>query len=114
LNRSLIASFTHLLRSLVRALHLDVNLSGRYGFEEPDITALAALLIRFLGRGSVLNLTPDYSQAIADISGYIRGRVIIAQVLGIGMRFLFSKPVRAIWWPKIKLKRKRKEIIQYV
>jgi len=114
LNRSLIASFTHLLRSLVRALHLDVNLSGRYGFEEPDITALAALLIRFLGRGSVLNLTPDYSQAIADISGYIRGRVIIAQVLGIGMRFLFSKPVRAIWWPKIKFKRKRKEIIQYV
>ncbi len=114
LNRSLIASFTRLLRSLVRALHLDVNLSGRYGFEEPDITAMAALLIRFLaGGGSAINLTPDYSQSVVDVSGYLRGRVIIAQILGIGIRFLFSKPVRAIWWPKIKIRRKRKEIIQY-
>ena len=113
LNPAMITSFTRLLRSLVRALRLDVNLNGRYGFEEPDITAMAALLISFLDRGCAINLKPDYSRAIADISGYIRGRVIIAQILGIGVRFLFSMPFRAIWWPRIRSNKKRKELIQY-
>ncbi|MEN6389566.1 MAG: hypothetical protein ABFD04_04070 [Syntrophomonas sp.] len=113
LNRSLIVSFTRFLRRLIKALRLDINLSGRYGFEEPDVTAMAALLTRFLGCGNTINLQPDYSQTVLDINGYIRGRVIIAQILGIGMQFLFSKPVRAKWLPKIKFKRKGKEIIQY-
>lgn len=114
LNRSMIASFTRLLHSLIKALHLDAKVSGSYGFEEPDITAMSALLIMLLGSSPSINLKADYSQAIVDVRGYIRGRIIIAQMLGIGIQFLVSKPVRAIWWPKIKIKRKRKEIIQYV
>ncbi|MEQ8174189.1 MAG: hypothetical protein ABRQ26_03885 [Syntrophomonadaceae bacterium] len=112
LNRSMIASLILLLRRLIKALHLDVNLSGRYGFEEPDITAITTLLIGFLG-GSAINLKPDYSRGILDIRGYVRGRVIVARILVIAVQFLLSKPVRAIWRPNITIKRKRKEIIQY-
>lgn len=112
LNRSMLASITLLLRRLIKALRLDVNLSGRYGFEEPDVTAMAALISGFLN-SSAVNLQPDYSRAILDIRGYVRGRIILAQLLLIAARFLFSKPVKAIWWPKIKTRRKGKEIIQY-
>ncbi|HWP95432.1 MAG TPA: hypothetical protein VN426_01135 [Syntrophomonadaceae bacterium] len=115
INRQLFTALKNLLGKIIRALHLNMNLSGTYGFEDPSLTGMVMGLIATLpGIGGSIDLHPDFTQSIVDIRGSIRGWFVPLQILAIGVVFIFKKPVRALWWPKIKIRRKQKEVVQYV
>lgn len=114
INRQLFSAVSVFLGRLVRALHLDLKLSGRYGFDDPCLTGMSAAIIAVLNRGgSSVDLNPDFSGETVEIRGSIRGWFIPLHILVIALVFLLKKPVRAVWWSQINFKRKQKEVVQY-
>lgn len=114
INRQLFTAVKVVLQKLLRALHLHFNLSGLYGFDDPSLTGVMVGTIAALNLdNSSIALDPDFTRAVIDIKGSFRGWFIPLHILAIGIVFLFKKPVRAIWWPKIKFKKKQKEDVQY-
>jgi hypothetical protein len=114
INRDLFVAIKVAFRQLVRALHFDLNLSGTYGFEDPSLTGFTVGVISAANRGSrSIDLNPDFTREVVDMRGGIRGWVIPLQIMAICIVFLFRKPVRAMWWPKIKFKKKQKEAVRY-
>jgi len=115
LNLQLFKAVKDVFHKLVGALHLDLNLSGTYGFDDPSLTGVTVGFIAALDRGSSsIDLTPDFSREVVDVRGSIKGWIIPLQILAICVVFLLMKPVRAIWWPRIKFRKKQKEAVQYV
>lgn len=113
-NRQLFSAVKMTFSKLVRALHLNLKLFGRYGFDDPSLTGITAGLIAALGRsGSSIELNPDFSEEVVQIRGSAGGWFIPLHILAIGIVFLFKKPVRAVWWSKIKFRKKQKEAVQY-
>ena len=114
INRQLFTAVKVVFSKLVRALHLGLNISGTYGFDDPALTGVSMGVIAVLNRGgSSMDLKPDFTGEVVDIRGTIRGWFFPLQILAIGVAFLLKKPVRLIWWSKIKFKRKQKEAVQY-
>ncbi|PKM78118.1 MAG: hypothetical protein CVU90_03600 [Firmicutes bacterium HGW-Firmicutes-15] len=114
INLQLFTALKVVFRKLVRALHLELNLTGTYGFEDPSLTGVTVGVIAALNRGSSsIDLNPDFTRALVDIRGSVRGWFIPFQILTICVVFSLKKPVRAIWWPKIKYRKKQKEAVQY-
>lgn len=114
ISRQLFAAVKDLLGKLIRAWHLNINLAGIYGFEDPSLTGIVmGLIATFQYVSGSIDLSPDFTEAVVDIQGSIRGWFVPLQVLVIALVFIFKKPVRALWWPKIKIKRKQKEAVQY-
>lgn len=96
------------------AMHLNVRLAGVFGFDDPSLTGLAAAVIAAtLWSSSTVNLNPDFSQEICDLQGSVQGWLIPLHIFIIIIWFLVKKPVRAIWWPMIKKRKKYKEAVQY-
>jgi len=113
-NPQLFFAVKDVLFKLVQSLHLDLNLSGTYGFDDPSLTGVTMGVIATLNRGSnAIDLNPDFTKAVVDIRGRIRGWVSPLQIIAICVGFFLKKPVRAIWWPKIKFRKKQKEAVQY-
>ncbi len=113
-NLQLFTAVNNVFHQLVRALHLRLNLSGTFGFDDPSLTGVTLGLISTFDRGSgSLDLTPDFTRAVVDMRGSFKGWMIPLQILVIGIVFLLMKPVRAIWWPKIKFRKKQKGAAQY-
>jgi hypothetical protein len=113
-NPQLFFAVKAVLFKLVQALHLGLNLSGTYGFDDPSLTGITMGVIATLNRGSKsIDLNPDFTKAVVDIRGRIRGWLSPFQIIVIGVKFFLKKPVRAIWWPKIKFRKKQKEAVQY-
>jgi len=104
------------LRRLVRAFRLDIKLSGRYGSDDPALTGfLAGLLALINGDKIKLNAQPDFTEAVFELRGALRSRVIPAELLGICLTLFWRKPVRRIWLSVIKNKmRFKKEAAQHV
>jgi hypothetical protein len=114
LNLQLFTAVKVVFRKLVRGLHLRWNLSGIYGFDDPSMTGVMIGVIAALNGGSSsLDLNPDFNRAVVDIRGSIRGWFSPLQILAICIVFALKKPVRAIWWPKIKIRKKQKEALKY-
>jgi hypothetical protein len=114
LNPELFRIVKDVFHKLLQALHLRMNLSGTFGFDDPALTGLMAGLIGAIGRGaSSIDLTPDFTSTVVDMRGTIQGWIMPLQILVIGIVFMLMKPVRAIWWPKIKFRKKQKEAVQY-
>jgi len=114
LNLQLFTAVKNVFHRLVRALHLGLILSGTYGFEDPSLTGMAVGLLAALNiDNSSIDLSPDFTRAVVDMRGSFKGWIIPLQILVIGIVFLLMKPVRAIWWPKIKFRKKQKEAVQY-
>ncbi len=112
-NRQLLAEIKTVSLKLMRALHLDLNLSGRYGFDDSSLTGYAAAVMAALNSGSSVNLVPDFSREVLDVRGNLKGWLIPMRIIGIALSFLLKKPVRAIWWPMIKFRKKQKEVFKY-
>ncbi len=114
INLQLFTAMKDVLHKFVRALHMRLNLSGMYGFDDPSLTGITVGLIAAFNRGkNSIDLNPDFTREVVDVRGSFKGWFVPLQILAIGLVFLFKKPVRAIWWPKIKLKRKQKEAVKY-
>lgn len=114
LNQQLFAAVKTALFKLIRALHLQINLSGTYGFDDPSLTGVVTGLLAALNTGGgSINLDPDFSRGVADIRGSIRGWFSPLQIIIICVIFFLRKPVRAIWWPRIKFRKKQKEAVRY-
>jgi len=114
LNLQFLTAVKDVFHKLMRTLHLVLNLSGTYGFDDPSLTGVTLGMIAALNRGgNSIDLHPDFIRAVVDIRGSMRGWVIPLQILAVGIVFLLKKPVRAIWWPKIKFRKKQKEAVQY-
>lgn len=114
-NPSLFFAIKAVLFKLVQALHLGLDLAGTYGFDDPSLTGVTMGVIATLNSGSnAIDLNPDFTKAVVDIRGRIWGWVSPFQIIVIGVGFFLKKPVRAIWWPKIKTRKKQKEAFQYV
>jgi hypothetical protein len=115
LNLQLFTAVKDVFHQLVRALHLELNLSGTYGFDDPSLTGVTVGLIAALERGSSsIDLNPDFTRAVIDLRGSLQGWIFPVQILAIGIVFSLMKSVRAIWWPRIKFRKKQKEAVQYV
>jgi hypothetical protein len=114
INRELLAAVKAALLKLQRAMHLDLNVSGRYGFDDPSLTGFAmAIMSAVLWSSSTLNFYPDFTGEALDIQGKASGYFIPLQIIIIVLLFLLARPVRAIWWPMIKMRKKQKEAVQY-
>lgn len=108
------------LRRLVRAFRLDINLSGRYGADDPALTGLltgllAGLLALINGDKIKLDMKPDFTEAVLECKGSLRSRIIPAELLGVCLIVLWRKPVRRIWLSVMKNKMKfKREAAQHV
>jgi len=106
------------LLSIIKACHLRLQLSGRYGTTDPALTGLAAGLIAALpAEHGSLNVHPDFSGPALELAGKASGRVIPLVMLGLALQLLMAKPVARLWWPGLKSKLtkiKLKEGVQHV
>lgn len=102
------------IRRLWQALHLALQVSGRYGFEDPSLTGFALASMSALNcNGNSFDLRADFTEEVLDVRGSLRGWLVPLQILLIGLIIIFKKPVRALWWPKIKMRKRQKEAVQY-
>lgn len=118
LNRKLLAVFLGYIKSLFRSFRLRLRLSGVYGADDPALTGQLAGLVAALRAGNInLDLEPDFSGPILDISGETSGRIVPVAILWFTTRLLLAGPVRKLWWARFKTKfveKKQKEDAQYV
>lgn len=115
LNLRLLQAVYESIRRLLRALHLNMKLSGVYGFDDPSLTGIVLGVMTALNTGMSysIDLKPEFAGEAVDLRGDIKAWFIPLHILIIGLRLIFKKAVRAIWWPKIKNSRKHKEAVQY-
>ena len=104
-NRELLRAGMVFLRRLVKALRLEVRLDGWYDLGDPALNGVAAGLQAMLG-GNRLKLyaRPNFTQDGSELTCYLHGRVIPAEMLALGIIFLWQKPVRRVWLASIKNK----------
>ncbi|WP_276623779.1 hypothetical protein [Syntrophomonas wolfei] len=115
LNLRLLAAVNKSIRRLLRALHLKVKLSGVYGFDDPSLTGFVLGVMTALGtvKNYSIDLKPEFAGEAVDLRGWIQTWFIPFHILFIVLGLILKKPVRAIWWPKIKNSKKHKEAVQY-
>jgi len=114
INRRTFSAVKASVNKLKRAMHLDIDVSGTYGFDDPSLTGnVMAILSAFLWNCNTINLCPDFTGTAADIEGKARGYFIPLHIGIIIVLFLLARPIRDIWWPMIRRPKKRKEAVQY-
>ncbi len=102
------------VHKLLRALHLKINIAGVYGFDDPALTGIVLGWIYALNiRNNSINLKPDFTKEVIDLKGSLQGWLIPLQIILTAIGILLMKPVRAIWWPRIKFGKKPKEDVKY-
>lgn len=100
IDRRLIGKTVSFLRRLFRSLHLKLRLEGEYGTGDPALTGyLTAALASFSSES--WSLRPNFTEALLDLRGEFRGRVIPAGFLLHTGGFLLAAPVRRLWWSGI-------------
>jgi len=102
LDNRLIGKAFSFLRRLIRSLNLKFRLEGEYGTGDPALTGYVAGLLAALnsGRGE-WSPRPNFTEAILDLRGEFRGRVIPAGLLWHTGGFFLAAPVRRLWWSGI-------------
>lgn len=115
LNLRLLSAVNKSIRRLLRALHLKVKLSGVYGFDDPSLTGFVLGVMTALGtvKNYSIDLKPEFAGEAVDLRGWIQTWFIPFHILFIVLGLILKRPVRAIWWPKIKNSKKHKEAVQY-
>jgi hypothetical protein len=81
---------------------------GTYGFDDPYYTGITCALINTLMpyiEGFRVNLTPVFDEAVLKGRFKIQGKVVMAVILWIAIKFILSQPVRN---KLFKRERKRK------
>lgn len=115
INWQVFAAVRAFLQKLRDALHLRLNLSGLYGFDEPDLTGITLGALAMMANTNVrLDLKPDFTRGVLELEGGLQGWLIPLHIIGIVIGFLFKKSIRAIWLSQLKFNKKSKEVPGYV
>lgn len=113
-DREFCAEVKALLRNLRLATHLRLVISGRYGFDDPSATGLAlAFISAALWMCGTVHLNPDFAGQAMEIEGNAWGYFIPFRLIVIFLLFVWARPVRAVWWPLIKKRKRIKEAVGY-
>ncbi|MGE5404666.1 MAG: DUF2953 domain-containing protein [Candidatus Saccharibacteria bacterium] len=96
------------LKRLFRSLNLKGRIDGEYGFDDPSLTGMLCGLLAALNLDNPkIAMEPNFADTIIRFDSDLSFRIIPVQILWITAGFAFSRVIRAIWWPLI-FKRKRK------
>jgi hypothetical protein len=104
LSLELLPRFWQLLTRLWLSLRLRVTASGRFGAYDPAVTGIVYGAIEVVARPFNINanIQPCFDREClegrVDVSGRIWPIVIVADAAA----FLFSRPVRQVWFPELK------------
>jgi len=100
--------------NIIKGLHLNLRLAGKFGFDDPSLTGLMVGMLACLDSDNMLaGLKPDFGEAVLDIKLDCQGKIIPLQLVGLCISFILKKPVRKIWLSLIKNKIKRKEVFSH-
>ncbi|MEQ8237134.1 MAG: hypothetical protein ABRQ23_10165 [Syntrophomonadaceae bacterium] len=113
LDRAVIREALRLCRRIWDSLKMKGYLGGEYGSQDPALTGyIAAFLAVVAGDCDGVKLYPRFEGAHLNLRGKVEGRLIPALVIGAGLRFALSRPIRAIWWSKLgsKIKKNRRRM----
>ncbi len=100
------------LRKLVQCLNLEVRLCGEYGTDDPALTGFICGLIAVLADGLPnLHLNPNFMERSLEMEGEFKGRFYPIVILWHTVLFLLTSPIRSLWWPKLKVKNKLREVV---
>jgi len=116
LDRAVIREALWLCRRIRDSLQLKGHLNGEYGAQDPAWTGyIAAFIAVVAGDYEGVRLYPRFEGVHLNLQAKLEGRLIPALVLGAGLRFAFSRPIRAIWWSRLGRKiKKDKRRMAYV
>jgi len=105
-----------LCQRIWNSLKLKGYLGGEYGAQDPALTGyIAAFVAVVSGDCDGVELNPRFEGAHLNLRGKVEGRLIPALVIGAGLRFALSRPVRGIWWSRLGSKiKKNKRRMAYV
>lgn len=110
LNRKMLAAVLGYLKRLLKSMGLKLKLRGIYGTDDPALTGLlTGVMAALKAEHYSLDLEPDFSGPIIDVSGETSGRVIPTLILWLTLRLILTKPVRRLWWALLKKKITRKK-----
>ncbi|MDW7671786.1 MAG: hypothetical protein SCK57_05775 [Bacillota bacterium] len=110
-SRELMAVIRRFLRKIWKALRPQVfHVKVVYGLPDPYETAminngLMALFAVWPHR--TLQLQPVFHDSLVDVSGNIKGSLVLFTFLAAALQLVLAKPVRRIWWPLLKQHFKR-------
>ena len=74
----------------------DMVIEGRFGIGDPYRMGLIASMLYSIWPEQAESIEIDYVNWVAEGSGYIKGRMILAVLAWYGTRFLVSKPMRSL------------------
>ena len=74
----------------------DMAIEGRFGIGDPYRMGLIASMLYSIWPEQVESIEIDYVNWVAEGSGHIKGRMILAVLAWYGTRFLVSKPMRSL------------------
>ena len=74
----------------------DMAIEGRFGIGDPYRMGLIASMLYSIWPEQAESIEIDYVNWVAEGSGYIKGRMILAVLAWYGTRFLVSKPMRSL------------------
>jgi hypothetical protein len=100
------------VKQILAALSLKLEGEASFGFEDPALTGLTCGFMAaagLAGQHPGLKLFPNFQEA--DFAGFlsVRGRFTVGKVLFVLIQFLLSRPVRRLWWPRLRRKGVNKE-----
>lgn len=94
-----------LLMRMLRSLKLKAEVEGTVGLGDPADTAMlfgAFYALRYPLNLQSVTLSPDYFDLTVTGSARLSGRIWFAQLVVHGLRFVFARPVRRVWWTELK------------
>lgn len=75
------------------------DIQAVFGFDDPSYTGLACIVvynIPRMGENCNIDLTPVFDEEVLKGRFNIQGRIVLATILWIALKFILSKPVRNI------------------
>lgn len=106
MDRAFVQSLLHTIVKTIRMIAPQtMEARGVLGFDDPYYTGLLASLRCLLPQ---IDIKPDFTRQIRDISFSIKGRIIILKVLYYALRFIFSRETRLVMKKARQWKKSRK------
>lgn len=99
-----------LLRRLLKSLRLRIMANGKFGAADPAATGMLFGAYQSIARP--LNvpgvIQPCFDRACLEGQAEIKGRIWPVQLIADALLFVFSKPVRRVWFPELKYRLSRR------
>lgn len=99
-----------LLVALWRSLQLKARVTGVYGFDDPSTTGLVYGAYQAVARplGIADTVYPVFTEKRLQGEAFLSARIWPADILIDALTYIFSRPVRRIWFPEIRTMLRRR------